>query len=190
MQQRCCSPLFPKKGKYMSIVAEALAKLTARIQKIEFEDDFDLCYYIEMASRMKALGYSDYFDRIPEICQKDIYRGRLDEIIRNNARRGMFDLDERDGSEAACIIVEAQDWYCFRQFTKNSGLYDKNTGPYMDQWAEETSLKMFNAETASFLRDWLDTYPIPEELRLPVVDSPVTEWEYDIMGKIASLLMP
>lgn len=169
----------------MSNVAEALAKLEARIGKLNFEDDFELCQFIALSSRMKALGESQYFDQIPEICQKDPYRGRLDEIIQQYAKMYMWDLEKQSGEELALTITEIQDWYCFRQFTKDSDLYDKNTGPYMDGMEDEADLVSLDSEAAALLRDWLDAYPIPEELRLPVVDTPLTDFDY----KIGSLVV-
>lgn len=168
----------------MSIVAEALAKLEARVEEIEFEDDFDLCHFISLASRMKALGEDKYFNQIREICNTDTYRGNVDTIIRENAKRMMWDLDEQDGEELALTIIEVQDWHCFRQFTLDSDLYDKSTGLYMDQAAEEANLKTPDPEAASLLRSWLDTYPIPEDLRLPVVDTPLTDFDYMVMDII------
>lgn len=164
----------------MSIVAEALVKLESRIENLEFEDDYELCLFIMLASRMKALGEDKYFNQIPEICNK-YFPGKLDEIIRENTKCLTWDLNEQSGEELAFTIIEIQDWYCFRQFTKDSDLYDKNTGPYMDQAAEEADLKTLDLEAASVLREWIATYPIPEDLRLPVVDIPLTALDYMIL---------
>ena len=171
-----------------TVVLEALEKLDRRINDIELEDDMDFCNYCELSSRAKALGESKYFDRIPEICKREKFRGRLDEIIQWRAKMGMFDLDARDGEFAAMIIIEAQDWYCFYKFTKDAGWYDKNTGPYLAQWAEETSLKGLNEEACSILDAWRETYPLPEELQLPVIVAPISDFTYEILGKIAGFL--
>ncbi|MCR5164245.1 MAG: hypothetical protein K6C40_09530 [Thermoguttaceae bacterium] len=170
----------------MSIIQEALLKLNLRIENNHLEDIEDLYEYIELSSRMKALGDSRAFDKIPQILERDEFKGKLDSLLKLRFQRGMWDLDEQDGEELAFTLIEAQDYHLFYEFTKDSGIYSENTGNLFKQWAKETSLKMIDEQTASVLNDWLVTYPIPEYLRLPVVDSPVTEWDYELLGTIAS----
>lgn len=167
---------------------EGILKLKARIEKNPLNEEEYLLQYIQLASRMKALGDSEAFDKLPEIFQREQFTGKLDQIFSERCRCGMWDLDEQEGEELAFSIIEAQDFYTFYEFSKDAGWYSPKTGKFFETWFEETSLKMINEETASLLRDWLDTYPIPEENCLPVVAVPVTEFAYDIAGKMASML--
>lgn len=172
----------------MKRTEESILKLKARIEKNPLEDEEDLCQYIQLASRMKTLGDSEAFDKLPEIFPKEQFNGKLDQILSERCRRGMWDLDEQEGEELALSIIEAQDFKLFYDFSCNTDWYSQKIHKMFEQWAEETSLRIINEETASLLRDWLDTYPIPEENRLPVIEVPVTAFDYEIAGKIASFL--
>ncbi|MBQ6108992.1 MAG: hypothetical protein IJK97_12345 [Thermoguttaceae bacterium] len=172
----------------MNRTEEGILKLKERIEKNPLEYDEELLQYIQLASRMKALGDSTAFDKLPEIFKKDQFNGKLDQILLERCQRGMWDIDEQEGEDLALSIIEAQDFKLFYIFSCNTGWYSKNIHKMFEQWAEETSLKIINEETESLLKDWLDTYPVPEEYCLPVVAVPVTEFAYDIAGKIASFL--
>lgn len=171
----------------MNKIQEAILNLNARIAEINLEDEEDLCQYIQLASRMKALGDSKAFDKIPEIFKKDEFKN-IDEILSERCKRGIWDIDEQDGEELGLTLIEAQDFKIFYEFTKDQGLYSAKTGVMFERWLEETKWKMIDEKTESVLTDWIDMYPIPEDLRLPVVDSPVTEWDYELLGTIAGFL--
>lgn len=172
----------------MNRTEEGILKLKARIKKNPLEYEEDLLQYIQLASRMKALGDSEAFDKLSEILQREKFSGKLDQILTERCRRGMWDLDEQQGEELALSIIEAQDFKLFYDFSKGMNWYSEKINKMFEQWVEETSIKMIDEETASLLRDWLDTYPISVENCLPVVEVPVTEFAYDIAGKIASFL--
>ena len=163
----------------MTIRDEAIEKLTARLDEIELEDEYDLTHFMELSSRLKALGESKYFDMLQEICQREQFRGKLDKILIDRARRGLFDLWERQPEEYVFYpIVEAQDFRCFREFTKDSGLYGGRAAAYLDMWIEDTDLTDLNDEAAELLDSWRETYPLPEEMFLPVIVSPRTSGDF------------
>lgn len=163
----------------MTIRDEAVEKLIVRLDEIEFKDEYDLTYFMELASRLKALGESKYFDRLPEICQREQFRGKLDKILIERAKRGLFDLWECQPEEYVFYpIVEAQDFHCFREFTKNSGMYGGRAAAYLDMWIEDASITDLNDEAAELLDSWRETYPLSEEMFLPVMVSSRTSGDF------------
>ena len=111
----------------MNIIQEALLKLNARIESNLLEDTEDLYEYLELSSRMKALGDSKAFDKIPQIIERDEFKGKMDSLLALRCRRGMWDLDEQEGEVLAFTIIEAQDYHLFYEFTQDSGLYSADT---------------------------------------------------------------
>jgi len=172
----------------MNQTQEAILKLKARIERNRLEDEEDLYQYIQLASRVKGLGDSEAFEKIPEIVKRPEFAGRLEELLAERCRRGMWDLDEQEGEELAISLIEAQDFCLFYEFSRNSGLYSENIHKLFEQWAEETSLTSINEEAASLIRDWRATYPLPDEMLLPVISDPVSDFDYEILGKVASFL--
>lgn len=157
-----------------SILAEAREKLSHRLSEIKFEDKIDICHYISLASRLKALGDSSYFDRIPEICEQNNKLGTLDSILSLMARMGAYDCKVVDWELCMCII-EAQDFYLFSIFYK--GL-NKKVRDAFAKWFANANASELDKSDVKELELWKNTYPLPEELLLPVMANPVATRNY------------
>lgn len=165
---------------------EALIKLKKRIEKNPLEDEDDLLLFIQLASRMKALGDSSEFDKIPEIINRKEFNGKLDAILEERCRRGIWDVENQTGEEQGLSIIEAQDFWCFYNYAKDTGLFSKKSEFWFEEWSHETYLASINEKTADTIRSFTMTYPIPEEDMLAVVVAPVTEFEYKLIDRLAA----
>lgn len=163
---------------------EALIKLKKRIEKNPLEDEDDLLF-IQLASRMKALGDSSEFDKISEIANRKEFNGKLDAILEERCRRGIWDVENQTGEEQGLSIIEAQDFWCFYNYAKDTGLFSKKLEFWFEEWSHETYLASINGEAADTIRSFTMTYPIPEEDMLAVVAVPVTEFEYKLIDRLA-----
>lgn len=165
---------------------EIMNELLGRIKNNELEDDTDLTLYIQVASRLKALGDSSAFDEIGTICKRPEFAGRLDEILTERCRQGIWDINAQLGEELGFTIIECQDfWLCY-EFAKNTGLFSESLHPWFESWENEANEAEIDEETREILEDYLTTYPIPEEYQIGVVAAPVTEFMSDALETIAS----
>lgn len=164
---------------------EAIAKLKRRIANHPIEDADDFMLFIPLASRMKALGDSSEFDKIGAIVQQKKFPESFDAILEERCRRGIWDVQEQFGEELGLSIIEAQDFWLFYNYAKDTGLFSASLNYLFEEWSHETFLVTMDEETADTLRSFLMTYPIPEEYQLAVVMAPVTEFEYDLIDRIA-----
>lgn len=163
---------------------EALAKLKKRIEKNRLEDEDDLLIFIQLSSRMKALGDSSEFDKIGEIVQQK-FPESFDAILEERCRRGIWDVENQMGQEQGLSIIEAQDFWLFYNYSENTGLFSSKLNFRFEEWSHETYLAAIDEEAADTIRSFILTYPIPEEYQLAVVTAPVTEFEYDLIDRIA-----
>ncbi len=164
---------------------EAIWKLKNRLSQNALEDDEDLTQFIQFSSRMAALGDSSEFDRIPEIAARPTYAGRLDEILTERCKMGIWDLEEQEGQELALSLIEAQDFALFCKRTENSGLYAKTTWSWLETWAIDAQRVSLNNEAVEVLEDWKETYPLEEEDLIGTIAYPMTEFEHQILWKTA-----
>lgn len=171
----------------MNTSKEAIAKLQARIAENALEDEFDLLLFIRLASRMKALGDASAFDKIPEIVARPEFAGQLDGILKERCEQGVFDLQEQTGEPLAMSLIATQDFWLFYKYAKNTGLFSQDLNAGFAQWADHSEAADVDEETASLLRDWLQTYPIAEEDCLSVILVPLTSWDYKLMEDVINM---
>lgn len=163
---------------------EALAKLKKRIEKNQLEDEDDLLIFIQLSSRMKALGDSSEFDKIGEILKEKKFPENFDALLKDRCERGIWDVQEQQGEELGLSIIEAQDFWLFYNYAK--GLFSESLNYLFEEWSHETYLAALNEEAADTIRSFTMTYAIPEEELLAVVAAPVTEFEYKLIDRLAT----
>ena len=146
---------------------ESVVKLQKRIAKNELEDEVDLQNYIQLASRMKALGDSTAFDTLPIVFKKSWYRKTGDLLLRECCLKLMYYLDEPILSEEmAGILIQIQDMKLFYEYSKDKNWYPKGNCEDLKALMRAASEVHPDKEVCEILKLWLNTYPIPEEYRL------------------------
>lgn len=146
---------------------ESIVKLQNRIAKNELEDEVDLCNYVQLASRMKALGDSSAFDMLPLVFKKSWYIETADIALDDCCRELMWYFEQPLlDEEMVCMLIQAQDMKLFYEYSKDKNWYPKETHEWFVELFVAADKVQLNDVVRSDLKLWLDTYPIPEEYRL------------------------
>lgn len=166
----------------------AILKVRERIEKINVRDCDWFLYKIQLASRLKALGDGSVFDSMLEELKTGPYSGQFEELLAERCRQGIWDIGEQLDEELGLAIVEAQDFYTFLLFTEDLGLYSSQTAGLLREWSESAGSAELGEETAAFLRNWKETYPIDEEYCLSSVAMPLEEEYWEMLQNLADQL--
>ena len=172
----------------MKINPKSIEKLQSRLKSNPLKDDSDLVEFVALASRLKVLGDTSFFDRIPEIAEQPEFSGRLDTLLLEHCEKGIANLKSKSGKSLVRAIIAAQDLWLYRSCTKGTALASPTLFQKIFQWTEETSNVRIREKTAGMLKHWLHKYPIAKKYRLPVVHAPITDWEYQALGQLLSRL--
>ncbi|MDO4571402.1 MAG: hypothetical protein Q4D38_13535 [Planctomycetia bacterium] len=163
------------------MINEALAKLKARINENKLEDEEDLIYFIPLASRMAALGDSSEFDKIKNLALRF---EKFNDVLEERIQEGIWDVEHALNEPLGLSLIEAQDFFSFYKRTKDGDLYPRRLNYLFEEWWEAANYSDVDEEAAATVRSFTQTYPIPEDEMLAVVEYPVTNWEYGLLGKM------
>lgn len=133
-----------------------------------------LAEFGDTETRKSVLGY---YKNLKEAGIDDSF----DEILTRRCRRGLYALSEQLGEELALSLIDAQDFSLF--YDRDADLLQPKTGDFFRTWFAETELVELDGEAAAFLRDWLETWPIPEEKRLIPLVAPMSEAEKTLLDR-------
>ncbi|MDR0609240.1 MAG: hypothetical protein LBG58_03960 [Planctomycetaceae bacterium] len=163
----------------MSILENAKFELLDRLANNPLQDADDLTAYIQYACRLASLGDQSKIDDFPSLFAKEQFAGRIFDIIKERCEQGWFEIENYPGEDLALSLIDTQDFYLFVQrFGKD---YPK-LNPYFRKWFQDAEDVEINDECAEFLEAFLEKFPIPEEERLPVINTPITEREYALLA--------
>ena len=168
--------------KKSEIIAEAVKTVKEWIAEIKFEDDFDLCLFMEYAGRLASLGDKSGIDALPALFDRPEYKGRIDEIVENRVKEGLWDLDEQFYEHLAHSIIEAQEFHSLAQHCGDI-LSDKSKG-LIKEWAEKASYVELDDEAAEFLEGWARQYPIDEDDQLAPIAAPMSQTQLAMIDKV------
>ena len=154
---------------------DCLSELHIRLFNNFLADEEDLSAYIQYASRLAALGDDSGLKELPQIFAKEHYAGRVSDIIKERCKKGWEDVANYGGEYLALAIIDANDFYCFmRRF----GDGFPRLKPKFRRWWDDCNEVDIDDECAEMLEAFVEVFPLPEEDRLAVVDTPVTVREY------------
>lgn len=159
----------------------AKKELRDRLLGNSLEDADDLMAYVQYASRLAALGDDAEINKLPSVFERSPFAGNVAGILKTRCKRGAWEAVEYSGETLAFSLIDAQDFYCFQLRFGESFPMVK---PLFDYWWEACEAAELDEDAAGILRDFLDVYPIPEKERLPVVGTPITEFEYQLLDRI------
>lgn len=164
-----------------------LQELRDRLLGNPIEDADDLTAYIQYASRLAALGDDSEIKKLPAVFERPQFAGKVADILKARCEQGIWEASEYTGEGLAFSLIDAQDFRCFqlRQAESFPSLI-----PLLENWWEACEAAELDEDAAGMLRDFLDVYPIPEEERLPVVGTPITEFEYKLLDRLFANVKP
>ncbi|MGL6193259.1 MAG: hypothetical protein ACRC2T_00385 [Thermoguttaceae bacterium] len=160
---------------------EQIQELRERIAGNQLEDADDLLSMVQISGRLAALGDDNPLKKLPSVFNHVKFRGKITEIFVQRCKEGIWDVQERLGEPLAFALIDAQDFSCFWRRTQD--ILPKELAPYFEAWWDACETTTLDEETAEILREFLIMYPLPEEERLPVVNTPITEYEYKLLDK-------
>ena len=172
---------------------DAKQELRDRLSENLLEDADDLMEFVQDSSRLAALGDDSGINRLPELFSRPAFAGNLLNIFDNRCKQGIWDAEEYSGEELALSLIEAQDFYCFQQRFKpllETLIYAPEIGGTrtamhtFEAWWEACEDAELDEDAAEMIRDFLKVFPIPEEERLPVINTPTTDWEYALLDAV------
>ncbi|MDR1384422.1 MAG: hypothetical protein LBJ67_11370 [Planctomycetaceae bacterium] len=169
-------------------------ELLSRLNENQLEDTDDLNAYIQYASRLAALGNDTEINKLPDIFNKPPFAGNIPEILKTRCEQGIWEVMEYSGDGLALSLIDAQDFHCFFQrFEQEYGnipvTIPLGTAPlriFFNEWQEVCENAELDEDAAEMLQNFLQVYPIPENERLPVVNTPITQWEYGMLHALRS----
>ena len=159
----------------------ALADLRDRLNEIKFEDDVDLEFYIQYAGRLASLGDKSGIERLPEILNLPMYKGRFNEILTERANRGVWDCNEQLGEELGHSIIEAQDYYCF---FRHYDLLPTFIMARILEWVDVAMKQELDEDAVELLEQYLLTYPLDDDDQIAPVAAPMTSEQKAIIERI------
>lgn len=168
--------------KKSEIIADAIKTVKEWVSEIQFEDDFDLCLFMEYAGRLASLGDKSGIDALPALFDRPEYKGRIDEIVENRVKEGLWDLDEQFYEHLAHSIIEAQEFHSLAQHCGDI-LSDKSK-ELIKEWAEKASNVELDDEAAEFLEGWARQFPIDEDDQLAPVAAPMSKTQLAMIDKV------
>ncbi|MDR2439410.1 MAG: hypothetical protein LBE12_08590 [Planctomycetaceae bacterium] len=160
------------------ITFNSVQELLNRLAKNPLQEDGDLTAYIQYASRIAALGDDTKIKELPVLFAKEPFAGNVIKILKQRCEEGWWDVSEYTGKYLALSLIDAQDFYCFeRRFGRDFPELE----PYFTKWRQDCEDVEIDDECAVFLKAFIEKFPIPEEERLPVIDTPITEREWMLL---------
>jgi hypothetical protein len=153
-------------------------ELQNRLAKNPLKEADDLTAFIQYASRLAALGDDSKMKEFPALFVKEPFAGNVTDILKQRCEEGWWDVSEYTGKYLALSLIDAQDFKCFmRRF----GEQFSEINHYFLKWWQDCEDAAIDDECAEFLEAFLEKFPIPEEERLPVINTPITEREYALL---------
>lgn len=158
-----------------------LRELHDRLINNPLADADDLMAYVQYASRLAALGDDSEIAKLPAIFERSPFAGNVADILKTRCKRGAWEAIEYSGETLALSLIDAQDFYCFQL---RFGESFPSVKPLFDYWWEAAEHAELDEEAAGMLRDFLDVYPISVEEQLPIIETPITEFEYALLDQL------
>jgi hypothetical protein len=162
------------------------------ISENPLEDADDLVAFVQDASLLAALGDNVGTQQFPEIFSRPKYAENFSEILKTRCELGIWEAEHYTGEALALSLLDAQDFYCFaRRFPERfdekvrvSSGANIELRKFFKCWWDACEHAELDNDAAEMLEEFLRVYPIPEDERLPVVDTPIADWEYALLDKI------
>jgi hypothetical protein len=133
------------------------------------------------------LGDDSAVKRLPDIFRRPEFADNLAESLKNRCEQGEYEAWEYSGEQLVLSLIGAQDFYCFhRRFAPflEQTLVTAVCGCklplriWFDKWWEVCEVSRLNEDAVQMIKNFRKVFPIPEEECLPVISTPIAEWQY------------
>jgi hypothetical protein len=162
--------------------AYPLEKLEREVSSIRIDEEQGLIEFLPLAARLAALGRKGPLDRG---CDAGRRFPGFAALLADRCREGAWELREALGEDLGMAVVAAQDFHCLSRLA-GPGVIPAEAAPHLEAWFDDAESTPLDAEAVEVLERFLQRFPIPEELRLAVVDSPATEFEDHLLANAAA----
>ncbi len=179
----------------------AVDELKKELSRREMKSEQDLLEILPLAARLAALGESDQLDRC-RIEAANEFGEKIDTLLLERAEEGLWDIDNALGEHLGFSIIEAQDFYClmliefgdsarevieernFNRLPAQSLIGAQAVGP-MVNWIWECEDADLDNDVAGLLEAFNERFPLPEEFRIGIVDSPISIEQKEMLAMMA-----
>jgi hypothetical protein len=148
----------------------------AEIENLPSKKVHDLRIYLRNAARLGSMGDASLFYSWQERTTEDT-KLLIEKDIALRSRIGMWELENLEGIDLAHSIIESQDMRClmFLDAESKTKSFFKNNYTNIDAWSEsaEEAEGLLSNESANFLTDFINTFPIKKEHMLSIVEFPM-----------------
>ncbi len=160
----------------------AMNKLRARLDSLNVATQADFVEYIAHAARLAALGDDSYLRGWPDLAKRAGVD--MEKLLQEQVRTGIVKLEQATGVLLGEAVLMAQDFRCF--VAREREILPESLRVAVTAWADAAERAPLDDDAAEHLRAFLREFPLPEEYRLPVVDTPLTEFEWSLAAATAS----
>ena len=158
-----------------------LDKFAQEIAAMPVCDEQDFLAFIPLAARLAALGDSSQLQRWPELTKP--FRGRLAQLLIERGREGVWDLRNALGEDLGLAVIAAQDFSCL--WTLEHDILPATAQNTLSAWFDEAEKTALDEDAVETIEIFLHRFPIPEDLRLNVMDAPLSTFEMAILASQA-----
>ena len=146
------------------------------------DNDYAYSTYAAFSGRLAALGNETYLRQL-ETWLRELPAEKRDQIFLQRFEEGLDDLQQLEDEELGCVVTEAQDFWCFKNHT--TLVFGESVLTRLHAWCEEAEYVPLNNEAVDFIKDWKDSFPIPEAEMLLSVSTPLDAEMEDILDAMA-----
>ena len=152
--------------------SDALRSLRQDVEELAVGSERDLLEFLGRAARLASLGEDTFLRKWPQLAGS--FSKRVGPVLIDRCRTGIHALHTTHGADLAQAIIAAQDFHCF--YVRERDLIPREAHSHLEAWAEEAEAIGLDEDAVERLESFLEQFPISEDDRLAVVDSPLSEF--------------
>lgn len=161
----------------------AMAMLNRELGGLRVRDDESLLEYVALASRLAALGEPQALRKWPLLEKSLAERNDFPAALARRCREGIWDLQQCVCEDTAFALIDAQDFHCFHAL--EGDILPGEARRMLSAWSAEAEETMVDNSGREVLHEYLAQFPLPAELRLAAVATPLTQLEIDTLASLA-----
>ncbi len=176
-------------------------ELKIELSDKEIQDEQDLLEVLPLAARLAALGDASELDRC-HTAASEKFGNKIGCLLEERAREGIWDIRNALGEQLGLSIIETQDFYCLllhelgesavavieeRAFDRlPDGCFIPDRAiELLVNWIWECEDAELDGDAAGMLEIFSERFPLHEEFRLGIVDSPISIEQKEILAALA-----
>ena len=169
----------------MSETRKDFPELSAKLDEIWPEAKEHPLMFLRLAARLTALvGDRSQLDRGLALA-RDL-GSSFEPLVVDWCKVLLGELDEAPGEDLGLAIIATQDLACLMNLARDTlPVTAQQSIQALVEAAEETPLDLEATET---LEVFLEQFPIPEQYRLGIVDSPLSDYEIVVLDRVRQML--